>query len=108
MEEEKPKWVKMKSAELEKLIIDLAKKGNQPERIGMILRDEHGIPKTKEILNKRISQILKESKIEIKPESQRTQKKIDKIKIHFEKHKHDYTASKALTKKLWDLRKQTA
>jgi len=104
---EKPKWVKMKSADLEKRIIDLAKNGNPPEMIGIILRDEHGVPKTKAILNKRISQVLKEAGIEIEPESKRTKEKIEKIKIHFAKHKHDYTSSKALTKKLWQLRKQT-
>jgi small subunit ribosomal protein S15 len=100
MSEEKASWVKTKPDELKKIIVDLAKQGKTLSQIGIILRDKHGIPKTK-LLGKKISQILKESNIEFITEKQRVDSKISNIKSHLEKNKHDYTAKRSLTKKLW-------
>lgn len=97
----KPDWVKLKPSEIKEKIISLFHEGNSPEKIGLILRDEYGIPKTKAILNKKISIILKEEGINTNPELDSINKKITKIRSHLEKNKHDYTASKSLTKKLW-------
>jgi small subunit ribosomal protein S15 len=99
--EKKPSWIKMKPADLKKLVEDLAKQGKSPAQIGLILRDKHGIPKVK-LLGKKITQILEESEIKYPTEKQRVDTKITKIKSHIDNHKHDYTAKRALTKKLWD------
>jgi small subunit ribosomal protein S15 len=98
----KPSWVKMKSADLEKLVVALAKEGNDPAKIGLILRDKHGVPKAK-LFGKRISQILKEHGIEFKTEKKVVEEKISTLQNHFGKNKHDYQSSKALSKKLWVL-----
>lgn len=100
MAEKKPEWVKMKPAELEKIIVDLAKQGESPAKIGLILRDKHGIPKAK-VLGKRISKILKEAKIEFKSEEKEIDEKLDQLKTHLAKNKHDYPAQRSLTKNLW-------
>jgi ribosomal protein S15P/S13E len=97
---EKPNWVKMKPAEVESLIVELAKGGNSPAKIGLILRDEHGIPKTK-LFGKRLSQVLREKGIKFETEEDGMKKKIETLQNHFGKNKHDYQASKALSKKLW-------
>lgn len=99
---EKPSWVKMKSGDVEKLVVELAKKGNSPAKIGLILRDEHGIPK-KKLFGKRISQILKENGIDFPGERSCLDNKIKMSQTHFERHKHDYQASRALSKRLWAL-----
>lgn len=101
---EKPEWVKMKPAELEKLVVDLAKKGETSARIGLILRDQHGIPKAK-LLGKRISQIVKEAKIPVKEEKEAVKAKITNLESHSAKHKHDYSAKRSLSKNLWVLNK---
>ena len=44
---EKADWTKFKPVEVEKIIVDLARQGIAPEKIGLILRDQHGIPKAK-------------------------------------------------------------
>ncbi len=103
--EEKPKWIKLKAKEIESMIIDLGKQKMSSAKIGIILRDKHGIPKVKEILNKRISQILEENEIIDSSEKDSVTNKIESIKKHISKNKHDFTASKALTKKLWTLRR---
>ena len=47
MAKEKTDWIKMKPEEITKKIVELGKQGIQPEKIGLILRDEYGIPKVK-------------------------------------------------------------
>ena len=98
----KPSWVKMKPAELEGLVVDLAKKGNSPAKIGLILRDQHGIPKSK-LLGKKISKILDEHGIQYEKDRDVVDKKVSGLKGHIEKNKHDHSATRALTRRLWDL-----
>jgi len=97
---QKPEWVKMKPAEVEKIIVDLANQNNSPEKIGLILRDQFGIPKAK-VFGKKINQVLKENKVKIKADHERFSEKIENIEDHISSNKHDYTAKKALSKKLW-------
>lgn len=104
VEEKKPEWVTMKPAELEKIVVELAKQGETPAKIGVILRDKYGVPKAK-LLGKKISKILKENKIEVKSEKNVLLKKIKVLEQHREKHKHDYTASCSLSKKIWTVNK---
>ncbi len=97
---EKSSWIKIKPAELEKIIIELAKQGNSPARIGLILRDKEGIPKTK-LLGKKITKILRENKIDYITDKEIIEKKIKILKAHIEKNKYDYTAKRFLAKNLW-------
>lgn len=101
---EKPDWVKMKPAELEKLIIDLGKQGESPSKIGMLLRDKHGIPKAK-LLGKRITHILNEAKIKFKTDKEIVQAKIKNIERHSALNHHDHTAHRAKSKHLWVVHK---
>lgn len=100
MKEAKPEWVKMKPAEMEKLVVELYKQGNTPAKIGIILRDQHGIPRAK-LIGKKITQILNEANIQDNSEQERIQKKIKGLEAHSTKHKHDYTAKKSITKNRW-------
>jgi ribosomal protein S15P/S13E len=93
----KTDWVKTKPEEVKKLVVELGKKNTPPEKIGLILRDQHGIPKTK-IFGKRVNQILKENNIELNSEYENLLKKSDNLKKHFEKHKHDYSAKRSIMK----------
>ncbi|MBS3091366.1 hypothetical protein J4217_02875 [Candidatus Pacearchaeota archaeon] len=102
---EKPGWLKTKPVELEKTIIEFAKQGKTYSKIGIILRDQHGIPKSK-LLGKRISEIVKENKITIKAEEERVKNKISGLNSHIEKHKHDKKAKKSLMKNSWIMHKE--
>jgi small subunit ribosomal protein S15 len=103
-EEAKPEWVSLKPSEIEKIVIDLAKQGETPAKIGLILRDKHGVPKTR-IINKKITQILKEAKISFKSDEEKTKEKIATLEKHISKNNHDYAAKRAFTKKLWLVKK---
>ncbi|MEK6894582.1 MAG: hypothetical protein AABX10_03910 [Nanoarchaeota archaeon] len=88
---EKADWTKIKPAEVEKIIVDLARQGIGPEKIGLILRDQHGVPKAK-LLGIRVGKILAKNKLDINSENKNISLKIDGLKKHSEKNKHDYTA----------------
>ena len=61
IELKKPDWIKMESEEIEELIVKYAKEGMTSSQIGIKLRDQHAIPLVKPILNKTISDVLKEN-----------------------------------------------
>jgi len=97
-------WIKTTPKELEVLVLEIYKEEKNPAKIGLILRDKHGIPKAK-IVGKKISQILKENKLEPTQNKTLLNNKIKKIGQHLEKNKHDYSAKKSLAKNLWVLNK---
>ncbi len=90
--------------EIEKTIIDLANKGETPAKIGLTLRDMHGIPKIK-ILGKKITQMLKQLNAPVIKEKQIMDKKIETLREHIKKNKKDHPAKRSLTKKLWAVQK---
>jgi small subunit ribosomal protein S15 len=59
-------FVSMKKADVEKLVIKLAKDDVKPSMIGLILRDTHGVPSIKLVTGKSVSTILAEAKVESK------------------------------------------
>jgi len=56
-----PSWCRYTAEEVEALVVKLAKEGSAPSRIGLILRDQYGIPLVKTIVGKGIIEILKEN-----------------------------------------------
>ncbi len=102
MAEAKPNWVKMKAKELEEKILEIFKETKSPAKIGLVLRDKHGVPKSR-LISKRITHILKEKNIEHKKEEDNIKEIVEKLKAHLGKNKHDHSAQRALTKKLWAL-----
>jgi len=103
-ESEKPNWLKVKPADLEKTISELAKEGKTLAEIGLILRDQHGIPKIK-LLGKRISEIAKSAKAKVKTEKEIIKEKVSNLNLHIQKHKHDKKAKKSLIKNSWIVHK---
>lgn len=103
-EPKKSDWMKMKPAELEKIVVELYKKGESTAKIGLVLRDKYGIPKAK-LLGKKLTKILIDAKVPVKSEKEAAQKKIDVLNKHIEKNKHDQPARKKLAKQLWAIKK---
>ncbi len=55
-----PDWVEYSTEEIEELILKLYKEGNSASMIGIILRDQYGIPNIKLVTGKKITKILEE------------------------------------------------
>jgi small subunit ribosomal protein S15 len=61
-----PDWVSLSKAEVEELIIKLAKDGNNPSKIGLILRDQYGVPDVRPIIGCKITKVLEDNKMGLK------------------------------------------
>jgi small subunit ribosomal protein S15 len=105
MTEAKTNWVKVKPEELSKLILELHKEGHSPAKIGLILRDKHGIPKSK-LVGKKVTHVLAENKKEFKTDKDILNAKIAELESHIKLHKHDYSAKRSLTKTLWAIKRE--
>jgi len=93
-----PSWIRYKKSEIESLVEKLAKEGKSSAEIGLILRDEYGIPDVKEITKKKITQIMKDKKIypDYPEDMMNLMKRAYKIKEHLDNHKHDPSAIRGL------------
>ena len=94
----------MKPEEIRKMIVELGKKDMPSEKIGLILRDQHGIPKVKNF-GLKIGKILKEEKIKNNSHKENVERKLEILKKHFEKNKHDYKANRSIVKQTGKLNK---
>jgi small subunit ribosomal protein S15 len=54
----KPEWIEYSNEEIEELILKLRKEGNSTSTIGVILRDQYGIPDVKLVTGMKITTIL--------------------------------------------------
>ena len=55
----RPEWVTYSNEEIEEMILKFNKEGKTTSEIGIILRDQYGIPKVKDVTGERITEILK-------------------------------------------------
>jgi small subunit ribosomal protein S15 len=56
-----PDWIEYSTEEIEELILKLTKEGNSTSKIGVILRDQYGIPDVKTVTGMKITQILEKN-----------------------------------------------
>ena len=55
---EAPAWTTSDKAEIEELILNLAKEGHSTAMIGTILRDSHAVPNVRSVTGERVSETL--------------------------------------------------
>ena len=93
-----PVWCKYRPEEVEALVIRLTKEGHPPNRIGILLRDQHSIPLTKPITGKSITQILRDAGLEpsLPEDFENLLKKAARLRAHLEKNQKDLHNKKAL------------
>ena len=94
---EKPYWLKITPEEVEELVVKLAQEEIPAAKIGLILRDSHGVHSVRAITGKKIQKILAEHGF--KPKTQEIhalEKRIKELKEHFEKNKQDKVAKRGL------------
>lgn len=93
-----PSWVKYAPEEVEATIVKLAREGNAPSMIGVILRDRYGIPLTKYTTQKTITEVLKSSgQAPRMPEDlDALLKRADALRKHLERNRTDYPNKRAL------------
>lgn len=92
-------WVKYKPQEIEDIVVKLAKKGYTSAKIGLVLRDQYGIPSI-DVIDKKLTipGILKKHKLYPKfPEDLfNLLKKSVELHDHMSKNKKDYSSKRGL------------
>jgi len=93
--EDKPDWVNYEKDEVEKLIKKLEKEGHNQSKIGIILRDQYGIPNVKKF-NMRVSRIVE--KKEVPEDMYNLMVRVVNLHGHMNKSKRDSTSKHGLEK----------
>jgi small subunit ribosomal protein S15 len=80
------------------LIAKLAKEGNPPSYIGLMLRDKYGVPDVQALCGKSITEILKDKKQlpELPEDLTALMRRAAAINKHLGENKHDMTALRGL------------
>ena len=93
-----PDWVDYSDEEIEDLVVKLSEDGNDPSQIGLILRDQYGIPSVKQATDKKITKILEDN--DAAPETPEDLKnlveKAENIQKHLEDNPSDEQAQRRL------------
>ena len=86
-----PSWLEVSVDDLCDQIVKLAKKGMHPSQIGVLLRDQHGIPQVKSVTGNKILRILKKAGLapEIPEDLYHLIKKAVSMRKHLEANNKD-------------------
>ncbi len=93
-----PEWIPLTPEEIENIIVDLAKKGYSMAMIGIILRDQYGVPNVRQILGKKITKVLEEHglKPSMPEDLDNLIRKAVKLRKHLTMHRKDFHNKRAL------------
>ena len=93
-----PEWLDKDGKWVEEKVIELAKAGNTPSMIGLILRDQYGIPLVKVVAGKRIVEIIRENDLQRRvPEDLRNMiARALTIRKHMEDNHKDFVSKRGL------------
>ena len=94
----KPEWIEYSTEEIEELILKLTKEGNSTSKIGVILRDQYGIPDVKLITGMKITKILEKhgQKQEYPDDLMNLIRKAVNVREHLEENKKDLHTKRGL------------
>jgi small subunit ribosomal protein S15 len=95
----KPEWVIYTNEEIEDYILRFNREGKSTSEIGIILRDQYGIPSVKEVVGEKITDILKKNnQSEEYPEDiMNLIKKAVNIRDHLKENPKDLHTKRGLT-----------
>ncbi|MCW4016785.1 MAG: 30S ribosomal protein S15 [Candidatus Bathyarchaeota archaeon] len=93
-----PAWCRYTAEEVEALIMKLSKEGHPASKIGIILRDQYGVPLAKPITGKSVTQVLKERKLysSLPEDLENLLRKATRLHVHYDKNKADLHNKRAL------------
>jgi ribosomal protein S15P/S13E len=82
--------------EAEELIVSLANAGHSPSKIGLILRDEHGVKNFQELSGKGVQEVLGENKLlaEMPEDMLNLIRRSVQLTNHLNRNKKDYSAKR--------------
>jgi Ribosomal protein S15P/S13E len=96
-----PKWVRFTEEEVGVLVEELSKRGYGPSMIGLILRDQYGIPLVRRVANKKLTKILEEKGLA--PEIPEDLFNLIRRAVRVRKHMFNYPRDKAAKRGLEEI-----
>ena len=86
-----PSWVQISAGDLTEQIVKMAKRGQSPSQIGVVLRDQYGIPQVKGVTGSKILRVLKVNGVapQLPEDLYHLIKKAVNIRKHIEKFRAD-------------------
>ena len=83
---------------MEALVLKLAREGNSPSTIGMILRDRYAVPLVKSITGKNVHELLQASQqaVTLPEDLSSLLGKADHLRRHLEKNRKDHVNKRSL------------
>jgi len=98
LRETAPEWVDMTAKEVEKKVVELYESGLSTSEIGILLRDNYGVPSVAEVTGKKVTAILKEQGIagQLPEDLQNLMRRALRIRKHLGVNKHDVHNKRAL------------
>jgi small subunit ribosomal protein S15 len=94
---EKPEFkTDLNPREIEEMIVAFANSGHSASEIGMLLRDQHNVPKTKIVTGKTINQVLQEKQLqpEIPEDLMALIRRVVALDSHLQKNRKDFSAKR--------------
>lgn len=93
-----PTWLNQSKDQITSLIVKLSKDGLSPSEIGLKLRDEHGIPLVKPVVNKSLTELLFENNVrpEMPEDLDKLVKKAIGLQRHLKVHNSDHRNVRSL------------
>ncbi len=89
--EKNPDWVTVEADEIEELIVKLAKRGRTASEIGVIIRDQYGVPDVELAIDKSVTEVLEENDLdpEFPEDLLALMERAVNLKEHLEEHPKD-------------------
>lgn len=86
--------------ELKEIIIELREEGNSPSEIGLILRDEYGVPDVKEVLGEKLTSFLESEGLtdDVPEDLGNLLEKAENARRHLDENPGDVSAKRGLAR----------
>ncbi|BCU67240.1 30S ribosomal protein S15 [Sulfolobales archaeon HS-7] len=93
-----PKWVRLSAEEIGTLVVELYKKGYEPSTIGVLLRDQYGVPLIKQVTGKKLTRVLENTgiKLQVPEDLMNLIRRAVNARRHIGEHPRDSKAKKGL------------
>ncbi|HEX2022688.1 MAG TPA: 30S ribosomal protein S15 [Candidatus Thermoplasmatota archaeon] len=97
--EEAPDWQPIEKQEIVDLVLKHAREGRTAAYIGLVLRDQHGVPSVKLATGKSMSEIMQENGVapQIPEDLQNLMKRAVHLQGHLATHRRDLHNARGLT-----------
>lgn len=97
--EEAPEWQPIEKAEVKDIIVRLAREGRTGAYIGLVLRDQYGVPNVRLATGQTMTEILTEAQLtpQIPEDLQNLMKRAVHLQGHLATHRRDLHNARGLT-----------